>query len=366
MRVVHYYARFLVHPSGVTSSIEGWVRVARRAGHDVEIWCAPVDHPRALPDDVAGLVRAVPHLGRGRTSWLPRGVGRRIRGGDVCYLHEGWVASNAVAASVVRRRGATLVLMPHGVYEPGVVTRTRDVLGIRRAVERSVLRRVDRLHVFYPSEAGLVTATGSPRRPYVALPNGAPEPADVVPWQGGGGYFLWMGRYDVVHKGIDHLLLQWSRLPRPRPRLVLAGPDFQGGRARTVALVARLGLQDDVEVLGNADDARKAALARDCSAYLHPSRWESCSIMLLEMLASGVPVLVSRSIHATSDLVAAGAVVSHDFSTGDGLGDALARVADDAELGWSARGWVQVSATWDRVGDRYAGWLDTLAQGPAS
>lgn len=370
MRVVHYYARYLEHPSGVTDSIENWVRQARRAGHDVIVLCAPVPVPRELPVDVRGAVRVLPHAGRGRTTWVPRRLGRHVATGDVLYLHEGWVASNVVAARHGRRLGATVVLMPHGVYESGVTSRLRDVVGVRRAAERGVLRRADWIHVFYPSETDLVDAVedravgGADRTAAtLVLPNGAPEAGDAPRWLGGGGYFLWMGRYDPDHKGLDHLLHRWSELPSPRPRLVLAGPDFRGGRGRTADLVAELGLGDVVEVRRSVRGDDKERLIRGCRAYLHPSRWESCSIMLLEMLAAGVPTLVSATIHAAEPFAAQGVALAHDFGVPGRLGASLAAVDENGELGETARKWVAETATWDRVGVAYGDWLARVAEG---
>jgi glycosyltransferase involved in cell wall biosynthesis len=300
-------------------------------------------------------------------SWVPRGLTRHVARDDVLYLHEGWVVSNLVAARRGRRAGAVVVLMPHGVYETGVTSRLRDVAGIRRAAEGSVVRRADWVHVFYPSEAGLVDAVsrrtagrrGRAART-LALPNGAPAAGAAPRWVGGGGYFLWMGRYDPEHKGIDNLLHRWAELPSPRPRLVLAGPDFRGGRGRTANLVAELGLDDDVDVRGSARGIDKERLVGGCRAYLHPSRWESCSILLLEMLAAGVPTLLSATVHAAEPFAAHGVARAHDFGVPGGFAAALGAVDENRELGETARRWVAETASWDRVGDTYGDWLARL------
>jgi len=366
MRVVHYYARYLEHPSGVTESIENWARQARRSGYEVEILSAAVPAPRELPADLRDVARTVRHVGHGRTSWLPTGLTRALAPGDVLYLHEGWVASNAVAAHQARRRGASVVMMPHGVYETGITSGLRDAAGVRAALERATLRSADWLHVFYPSEADLVDGV-APRRTTrtLVLPNGAPDPDAVPRWTGGGGFYLWMGRYDPDHKGLDNLLRRWAELPQPRPRLVLAGPDFRGGRSRTAGLVTGLGLDDSVEVRGNATGEEKDRLIARCRAYLHPSRWESCSIMLLEMLAAGVPTLVSATIHAAQPFAAAGVAAVHDFGTPGGLGGSLGVVDENRELGQTARKWVGETATWDRLGAEYGEWLAGLSEGAA-
>jgi glycosyltransferase involved in cell wall biosynthesis len=254
--------------------------------------------------------------------------------------------------------------MPHGVYEPGITSGIRDVASIRRTLERFVVRSAETIHVFYASEAALPAQIAAVDKvDAIVFPNGAPTPDRTENWVGGGGYFLWMGRYDPSHKGLDNLLRQWAALARARPPLVLAGPDYKDGRARTAQLVEELGISGDVTLLDDMRDKEKDTLMRRCSAYLHPSRWESCSIMLLEMLSAGVPTVVSSTIHAAEPLSSAGVAVAHDFSSDADLGLTLSMVRDNHHLGRAASAWVESLATWDRIGERYGGWLDKVSKG---
>jgi glycosyltransferase involved in cell wall biosynthesis len=159
--------------------------------------------------------------------------------------------------------------------------------------------------------------------------------------------------FDVLHKGLDNLVDAWARLPEPRPRLVLAGPDFQGGRARIAASVEAQGLTGSIELRSHVGGKEKNDLLNTCRAYIHPSRWESCSIMLLEALAAGVPSLISRSIHAADELGDEGILGVVDLVGAEGeLASALERVDGDRELGRRARAWASTVGTWDAVGRR--------------
>ncbi|OUE19415.1 GDP-mannose:cellobiosyl-diphosphopolyprenol alpha-mannosyltransferase [Clavibacter michiganensis] len=351
-RIHHYYARYLEHPSGVTDSIDHWARAAADAGWDARILCAEPPAGRGHREP-SPLTRTIPHLGRGRGSYVPRGLLRVLRRGDLLVIHEGWVVSNVVAAVMAKVRGARLVVMPHGVYERQIVENQRDVLGLRRHLDRLVLRMADAVHVFYAGEQDVVRAVEPRVARFVTVPNGADPVPDAAAWRGGGDHFVWIGRFDVLHKGLDNLVDAWAGLPEPRPRLILAGPDFQGGRARIAEAVEARGLTGSVELRSHVGGTEKNELLTTCRAYIHPSRWESCSIMLLEALAAGVPSLISRTIHAADELGDEGILDVVDLRGVEGeLAAALGRVDGDRELGRRARAWASTVGTWDAVGRR--------------
>ncbi|MCU1432070.1 MAG: hypothetical protein JWP95_1175 [Actinotalea sp.] len=358
MRIVHLYSRYLDHPSGVTESINSWVRMAG-AEHDVLIACAPGRPATRDGHILKEHTRQIGHLGKSRTTFVPIGLRKILDGADLLYLHEGWTLSNLYAARIARRAGVPFVVMPHGVYENGVVDATRDVFGLRRIAEGWILRQASLAHVFYPAESKLVNEMAGATRPFVAIPNGAPDPGTVTQWAGGGDYFLWIGRFDPGHKGIDNLLRFWARLPEPRPKLVLAGPDFQGGRAAMIQLRDELGLTGSVEIRSHVSGSEKEKLIEDCRGYVHPSRWESCSIALLEMLAAGVPTAVSSSIHAAAIFDDLGVAIPVDFEDGDGQ-STIARLDRNRDLGQRAREWAHAAGSWNALAPTYRNWLDSL------
>ncbi len=364
MRIVHYYARYLSHTSGVTDSINNWAKQAGRFGHDVEIWSAKTITTGA--DDYVDVTmsRTIPHLGRSRTSWVPVGLVSRIKRGDWLYLHEGWTVSNLAAAAIGRVKGARVIAMPHGVYEPGVTMAMRDKWGIRGRLERLTLRMCHVVHVFYPGEVEVVRAFAPHTGRFITVPNGSPDPDSQGQWQGDGDFFVWIGRFDIEHKGLDNLLRFWAQLAAPRPRLVLAGPDHFGGRAVLTDMVRQLGLEDEVEIRGRVSGAEKSSLLIESRGYIHPSRWESCSITLLEFLSSGTPCLVSKSVHAVDALQSDHVLIAADFESSDAVAsrevmDALDR---NEALGARARNWAQHKGSWPAVGGEYARILESTAK----
>jgi UDP-glucose:(heptosyl)LPS alpha-1,3-glucosyltransferase len=91
-------------------------------------------------------------------------------------------------------------------------------------------------------------------------------------------------------KGLVPLLYSLRRLPPgKRPRLLVAGsPHF--GRYQRLARV--LGVANDVRFAGYCPDTRECYFASDF--LIHPTFYDPCSLVVLEALACGLPVITSR------------------------------------------------------------------------
>lgn len=333
-KIIHYYARFGEHKSGVTESIATWLELSGPEA-ETELWMSspPSD---VVHRDVARVrasatrIRRLRHLGRRRVTQVPILPFWKISRGDIVYVHEGWVISNAITLLVARLRRATTVVMPHGVYEPDIEKRMCDTAGIRRRVEMIALRSARWVHVFYGSEVRHVEYVARRGVSAKALPNPIPLLDESDRWSPdlARDYFLWAGRFDIHHKGLDLLLQGWSGIEQPRPHLILVGPDFAGGKAQVARMIEELGLEGTVEVRDSADSKELRALARNAQGYVHPSRWESCSMLLNEMVGAGVPSIVHGVIHAAGPLEKAGVVLTYRGAEG------LARAVDSIRSGW--------------------------------
>jgi UDP-glucose:(heptosyl)LPS alpha-1,3-glucosyltransferase len=137
-----------------------------------------------------------------------------------------------------------------------------------------------------------------------------------------------------ARKGLDTLLAAFAELGDRRARLAIAG---RGDGARVRAAAARLGASDRVTWLGVRPDVERLYAAAD--ALVLPARYEPFGNVVLEALASGLPVLVSRAVGA-GDLVRPG--VNGGLLDGVGSADlreGLERLrdADAAQLRAGAR-----------------------------
>jgi len=304
MRIAVYYPRYLVGDGGPTLAVRGWVEALRGAGADVGVFCQ--QDPERV-DLVLSSVLPLPHRGVGRTL-RPTCLRHALRGWDVLWIHSGWVWHNIAAANHAQRLGMPYVVTPHGAYDPNVLRRRAIAKRLWWiALEGPLLLRSAALHLFFEGEQAAIRRLGY-RGAFVTAPNGIEVPPTPT-WDGGtGGYLLWLGRYDVQHKGLDIMLEAVAALPRDqRPLVHMHGPDHRGGRREVERLVASLGLSEVVEVGGPVYGAAKEEAFARAAAFTYPSRWDAHSVAVLEALARRVPVIVTDRMHIAPLLKASGA-----------------------------------------------------------
>jgi UDP-glucose:(heptosyl)LPS alpha-1,3-glucosyltransferase len=129
-------------------------------------------------------------------------------------------------------------------------------------------------------------------------------------------------------KGLVPLLHAVARLPRPsRFRLVVAGDPRT---APYEALARRLGIAEQVRFVGFQADPRDAYFAADL--LVHPTFYDPCSLVVLEAMACGLPVVTTRHNGAAEllDPPHDGAVIDdpHDHAA---LAASLQRLLDPTE-----------------------------------
>jgi UDP-glucose:(heptosyl)LPS alpha-1,3-glucosyltransferase len=126
-------------------------------------------------------------------------------------------------------------------------------------------------------------------------------------------------------KGLAPLLNALALVPRDRPfKLVVVGhPNYR----RYLAQAERLGVADRVRFLGHRADPRDCYFAADF--LVHPTFYDPCSLVALEALACGLPVITSR-YNGAAELLAppADGIVIDDPHDAPALSGAMARFTD--------------------------------------
>ena len=351
MRFVHYYPDAM-GDSGVTVALWGWAAAFSAAGYESMVLHAgrrdretPEPFVTTRGDPVQH--RQIAHRGRGRITRHPVDLGRHLRPGDILVLHEGWVTGNIVAAESAQRAGIPYLVVPHGVYEPAWRRYLRPPHAVREHLERRVLDRAAAVHLFFHSEAPSIMAL-APGARIVVSPTGVEIPEQA--WRGGGGYAAWVGRYDPTHKGLDLLVKAVSHLPRDRrPKIVLRGYDYRDGLAQLRALLVRQpGLAESVVIGGPISGDEKRQFLLDADGYVMPSRWESHSVALLEVLSLGIPSVVSNALHIAPILQQHDAAILTAPDAGS-LARALLRLNEATDVGGRGREMAATEFTWPRA-----------------
>lgn len=310
----------LARPGGVQNHVLGLAGHLVAAGHDAHV-LAP---GRPAPGQLAahGLSeaaytstgRAVPVPANGSTARIAAGpvTAARVRrwlrrvAPDVLHLHEPITPSAALHALGAVAPGTAVVATYHSVADPGPA---RDLAG------RVLARALDRIDVHVAvSETAAETVRGPYRVDPRIVSNGfsvgefAGGPLDHAPPR-----VTFLGRVDEPRKGLDTLLAAVPAIVAAAPgvEVLAAGP----GRRRLSAPVVRLGA---------LTDADRARLLRRSAVVVAPNTGqESFGLVLVEAMASGVPVVAS-------DLASFRAVVTDETGR---VHARLVRPGDPAALG---------------------------------
>jgi glycosyltransferase involved in cell wall biosynthesis len=349
LRIVRYYPRAATGDGGMTGAVLRWSNAVTELGSTVTI----VHDGGLAPAGGNGPVRWVDlsHRGTWRTR-IPVGLGGALRDADVLVLHSGWTAHGIRAAAVARRLGVPYVLEPRGAYDPHIVRRKAVAKRLWWYVaERRLVQDAAAVHLFYDDERAGLAELGH-HGPFVVAPNGTPVAGEAV-WRGGGGYLLFLGRFDVEHKGLDLLVRAVGQLPTAaRPRIRLHGSDHHGGGGiRAVRrLIEQSGVDAWITIHPRVSGGTKRQCLAECDGFVYPSRWDACPNAVLEAVGLGVPTLATPYPLAR-DLASHGGLILAE-PTVAGLASGLSRLATDpSKRELSVRG-TQVVASryaWPRV-----------------
>jgi glycosyltransferase involved in cell wall biosynthesis len=313
---------------GVAVCVRQLAEAGRAAGHRVVVACPGSENgPLADWIKAAGgahvtvnLVRR-PALTDLRDFWAIR---RLARGRDVVHLHSSKAgALGRMAVATLRRRHRPAVIFTPHYWSWQVGGRMATVY---RWVERLLAPRCDAIVAVSEQEAAEGRARlGSSLEHLVVIPNGV-DRKQFSP-EGAQGrrdpdtpLIVCVGRLSK-QKGQDIAIRALAQLKNQAAHLRLVGDENPVGEREFLAELAEsLGVADRVEWHGKVDDPAPEFRAADIVAA--PSRWEGMSLVFLEAMACGAPVVVT-DVFGSEAVGPAGVIVPPENS------DALAHALDD-------------------------------------
>ncbi len=323
MRVGMVCPYSLTLPGGVQGQVLGLARALRAKGHPTRV-LGPCDGPPPEAG-ITPLGNSIPTAANGSVAPIAPDLSAQLRfirslrdeQFDVLHIHEPLVPGPSVTATVVK-------------YAPIVATfhasghiRVYDVLA---PVARWVSRHIDvRCAV---SEDARKMAHGIIGGEFEMLFNGIEIErfAKAEPWENDAKTIFFLGRHEE-RKGLGVLLAAMAHLPVD-VRLSVAGDGPQ-----TEALYRQHAGDTRIEWLGRISDQEKAQRLRGADVYCAPSiRGESFGIVLLEAMASSVPIVASNLAGYAN--VARQGVEALLVEPGDprALAAGIRRVLDDPDL----------------------------------
>lgn len=265
------------------------------------------------------------------------------------FVHGTWLNSPYHAAKV--RRGADAAYQwafsrINATWEKEVFSRARKVGAVSQMVREELVQigvPPEKIHVL---GNGVDTEEFAPRTPgqpgHISRRDlNLPESVPLA---------LFVGDIQSPIKNLDAVLEAMARVPSMH--LAVAG---RVGSSPYPAMAERLGVGDRVHFLDFRTDI--ADLMRAADFFVLVSRRDSCPLVLLEAVSSGLPVVTAKTV-GNSDLVEGkcGFVIESPDDI-DGLVAALETLATNpverAQLSTAARA-VGLENTWDRMSEKYA------------
>ncbi len=291
--LISYYARpSSFNTGGVNSTNGDWMKVFSDFG--VPNLVSAYMKNGLYPLGSAGSKMPIRHFLNHRVFSIPVEFRFLKKKNSLVYLHEGWTLSNFVVAAYCFFYKIPYALMPHGVYEPQIV-KTLKWLRLRIFFEKFVIAHSNFVHLYFEGERENVLELC--RSATIAIaPIGINQTNKVMnSWVGDGDFFLYAGRIDPNAKGLDLLLTCW-KLGERTEKLLLAGPDYNGGVIYTRDLLSRLNLEDNVILLGNLNSEELEQVMRHARGFFHISRWESYGRSPIDAILMGMPTLISTQM----------------------------------------------------------------------
>ncbi len=366
------------------------------ARHEVHVFAQAIEH-----DDARMSYHRLSSMRKPRwlNQWLfARETARLTRTGfDMVHSHEnGWAGQ----VQTVHVRPMRHNLLPPG---SGLVGRVAQWLKIVTSLRLMVYLRLEAARFRCPGRAvGVVSATLRDEMaasypasrdclhiipPGVVVPESVPSKDEARQAFGlpQDAFILLFVANDYRRKGLDTLLEALAVLAPPilveevvganlshnfgadvrmnshlqaKPaHLIVVGDNAQ--IAEYQARCSRLGLAGRVHFLGRQQDMQPVYAAADI--LVHPTREDTFGMVVLEAMAQGLPVVVSRAPYCglSADLAADEAVLLHDPVSKDELAAALHALLDDearrAALAQAGRkvaaryDWAQVAHAYERL-----------------
>jgi len=280
---------------------------------------------RARPD--IGLApftsRREPHISD--VAWMLRLV-RLVRDSDVVHAHSSKAAWVVRASALIAGRRSSCVVTPHAwsfwALSGG---RRRAVVALERVAARAcaAIIAVSR----HEQEEGLRLGIGRAAQ-YRLIRNGVDLQRCAIDRQPDPDVVLMVGRLAPQKRPeLAVRALELARRRRPAMRLVVAG---DGALEDAVVQLARdLRVADAIHMLGARDDVPELMAGAGC--VLVTSAYEGCSLVVLEAMAAGVPVVAVRSggIDEVVEHGVTGLVCGEDPES---VATALVQLADDPSL----------------------------------
>jgi glycosyltransferase involved in cell wall biosynthesis len=283
-----------------------------------------------------------------------------IKDYDLLHLHSIFRWPTWAAARAAHEQGRPYVISPRGMLVRDLIERRNRWLKLLwlQAIEKHTLEHAAAIHSTTELEATEMKKFPYKWPPVFVVPNGVnvedqAETGEVsLPLQkvvDQAPYFLYMGRLNWK-KGLDRLIPALSSIGGAQ--LVIAGNDDENYKRVIHRLAEKHGVSNRLTYTGYVTGRNKTELLKHAVALVLPSYSENFGNVVLEAMAAGCPVVVSREV-GLADVVnekRAGLVVNGETdSLGKALQDLLGDKAGRQKMGENGKRAASECFDWNSI-----------------
>lgn len=269
----------------------------------------------------------------------------------VQFVHSGWLRSHVHPARLRHDLyGAYqwLYTVLNSFWEKQAFEQAKVVVAVSEKIKQELLDigvPEENIRVFLNGAELQEFAPGSIVRSQLGLPE------DVT-------LALFVGDIRTARKNLDSVLHALVQVPQLH--LAVAGATE---RSPYPQLAAELGLSDRVHFLGFRRDVSKIMKAVDL--FVFPSRYEACTLVLLEAMATGLPVITAATAGGAEIVTLECGVVLSDSEDRQALAEALTRLEGDralrSQMGKAARS-VAEQHSWESKARSYVDLFEEMVK----
>ncbi|MCL5886906.1 MAG: glycosyltransferase [Actinobacteria bacterium] len=257
----------------------------------------------------------------GFSAEMAHSLGQEVSSYDLIHIHEMWSHPHYAAYRAARSASKPYVVSIHGCLQPWAINHKALKKAVYSTViQRRILGQAAGLHALTQEEAKHIRAYGIDNE-IMVIPNGI-HPADyevlpvrkdldrAYPQLVGRRVALFIGRLHQV-KGLDILAEAFGRVARDQKdlSLLVVGPDDGGQKDKVMKTLDSYGVLDQAIFTGMLTGQAKLTVLGGADIFVLPSYSEGFSVAILEALASGLPVIITRQCNFPEILSANAGIV---------------------------------------------------------
>ena len=215
---------------------------------------------------------------------------------DLVVFHEAYRVEYLSLSRELRKKNIPYIIIPHGELNDGaqkkkwLKKKVANILLFNRFIGNAAAIQVLSPRELESTKHGKVKFIGTNG---ISMPEKHKESfnADKIK-------FLYVGRLDAYHKGLDLMLdaasLAADEMRRSRATLDIYGPGHRGRHGNIKKMINEKGIADIVTLHSAVSGVEKERILLSADVFIQTSRFEGMPMGILEALAYGLPCLLTE------------------------------------------------------------------------